>query len=209
MVRRFAGGVVVATLLVAGPAVGQQAEPASKSATPERVSHFGKFAFNLQGGIGYRGLFTYDAEYCGQTKDGANEANCLSRSPFAVDLAAGYGVHDKIELFLELRLGLERDFGFSDADSDGPRPLALSPGIRGYIAEIGETRFFSTVQLLMDFTDYAHSDGSDLGVRNINGFQFDVHNNVGLYLFFGEVVSWKRWLQFGVEAGLGVQARVP
>ena len=50
---------------------------------------------------------------------------------------------------------------------------------------------------------------NDFGVRNSNGFMFEVMRNLGFYLQFGETVGFVRWLQFEIDAGLGVQARIP
>lgn len=172
-------------------------------------SHKGQVGVHLQGGIGYRGLFPYDGEYCGQLKDdGGNKANCVSRRPFVLDLGVGYGVTRSLELFAELRVGLESDFGVRPGQ-DGPRAVVLSPGIKVYIAEVGATQFFSTLQLPIDFTDYEQIDKNDFGVRNINGLQLDLHKTFGVFLFFGETVTWRRWLGFEVEAGFGAQVRFP
>jgi hypothetical protein len=187
-------------LVVASPVLAEQ---------EETFSHKGQFTVNLQAGLGYRGIFPYDEEYCGDlASDGGNKSNCLGASPFAIDVALGFGVFDKLELFLEMRIGLAKDFGPSP-NAEGPRVFAIAPGLKGYIAEVGATRFFATLQLPLDFTDYQNPEGSDIGIKNINGFQLDLHNTLGIYGYFGEIVSWKRWLRFEVEGGLGVQARFP
>ena len=170
-------------------------------------SHKGQASVQVQGGIGFRGLFPYDGEFCGDLKDeGGNKANCVGRRPFALDLGVGYGIAKSLEVFAEFRFGLERDFGTSPSDS-GPRVVVFSPGLKLYIAEVGAAMFFSTLQLPIDFTAYDQVDKTDIGVRNINGFQLDVNRSFGMFLFFGETVTWRRWLGFEVEAGLGVQAR--
>jgi hypothetical protein len=188
---------------------GSSAEEAGTSA--EVFNHKGQFDVNLQAGFGYRAVFPYDEQFCGEIKDdgsGDNKSPCLGRSPFGIDLALGYGLLDRVELFLQMRLGLESDFGENLGD-DGPRAFALSPGIRGYIGELGRGRFFATVQLWLDLTDYAQFDGADVGVRNTNAYQIDLHKTFGIYFFFGEIASWKRWLGFEIEAGVGAQARFP
>jgi hypothetical protein len=173
-------------------------------------SHRYQFGLHLQGGIGYRGLFTYDEEYCGELKDdGTNKPNCLGRTPFGLDIGLSYGVTDRMELMVETRLGIERDIGGAPADDDGPRSIAIAPGIKGYIADIGPTQLFATLQFAIDFTGYDQIDEVDLGVRNVNGVQYDLSDNLGFYFFFGEQVSWRRWLRFEGEAGLGAQVRIP
>jgi hypothetical protein len=172
-------------------------------------SHKGQFGLHLQGAIGYRGIFPYDGEYCGQLKDGGgNKANCLGRSPFGFDIGLGYGVLRQLEVFLEMRLGIERDIG-SEPDQDGPRTVALAPGVKLYLGGVGDMIFFATLQLPIDFTSFDQVDKNDFGVRNVNGLQIDLHRTFGMYVMFGEEVSWRRWLRFEIEAGLGLQARFP
>lgn len=204
MTKRFAL-VWMAVLALSSSARAQKAESVLDEDT---FSHKGQVGVNIQGGMGFRALFPYDEEFCGELKDnGENKPNCLKRSPFAIDFQLGYGVFDKMELFVHARVGLEKDIG-ANTTADGPRVFEVSPGIRGYIGEVGNTRFFSTAQFSIDLTDY-HIDGPDYGIRNQNGFQLDLHKTFGLYLYFGEIVSWKRWLRFEVEAGIGAQARFP
>jgi hypothetical protein len=38
---------------------------------------------------------------------------------------------------------------------------------------------------------------------------FEVMRNLGVYFQFGETIGFVRWLSFTVDAGFGVQARVP
>jgi len=173
-------------------------------------SHKGQVGLHLQGVMGYRSIVTYDEEFCGDLKDNgsANSSTCYGRSPFGFDVGLGYGVLDILEVFLEMRLGVEHDIGIN-ANMEGPRMLALAPGVKAYLGRIGEMAFFSTVQLPIDFTSFDQVDKNDFGVRNINGLQLDLHRTFGLYVMFGEEVSWRRWLRFEIEAGLGVQARFP
>lgn len=173
-------------------------------------NHKGQIGLHLQGGVGYRGIFPYDEEFCGELKDdGGNRSPCLDRSPFTLDIGLGYGVARMVELFLEISVGLEKDVGVAPGD-EGPHGVALSPGIKAYLGELGHTtRFFSTLQLPIDFTSFDQVDKNDLGIRNINGVQIDLHRTFGLYVFFGEQVSWRRWLRFEINAGLGAQVRFP
>ena len=50
---------------------------------------------------------------------------------------------------------------------------------------------------------------SDVGVRNSNGLMIELMRNFGVYFQFGETVGFVRWLSFNVDAGIGIQARVP
>ena len=226
MKRLVTWGVVAAIMLAAGVRVAraqaagdaEAAEPGTTSPTAteeERAraagfSHKGQVGVHIAGGIGYRGIFTYDEEYCGELKDdGGNRSPCLGRSPFGLDVGLGYGVARTLELFVEMRFGLEKDFGPAP-NMSGPRPRAFSPGIKLYLGDLGPTtKFFSTLQLPIDFTDHEQLDKNDFGIRNINGLQLDVHHTFGIFLYFGEQVSWRRWLRFEVEGGLGAQVRFP
>ena len=170
----------------------------------------GQGMVNLQLGTGYRAIFTYDEEYCGDiAADGGNATNCTGRKPVVLGLLLGYGVLDNLEVIAELGVGVEGDIGDRDDPDDGPRQIFVAPGIKAYLAEFGPLQLFSTVQFAIDFTDYAQLDGADYAVRNINGLQFDVHRTMGLYFYFGESVGFRNWLSFTIEAGAGIQARFP
>jgi hypothetical protein len=172
-------------------------------------THKGQVELHLQGVMGYRSILTYDEEFCGDLKDnGENRSTCYGRSPFGFDVGLGYGVLSMLEVFLEMRLGVERDIGLSP-NMDGPRMVALAPGVKAYLGRIGEMAFFSTLQFPIDFTSFDQVDKNDFGVRNVNGLQLDLHRTFGIYVMFGEEVSWRRWLRFEIEAGLGIQARFP
>ena len=179
------------------------------------VGHYHQFGIGFQFAVGLRAINPYnEGEYCGKRgqNGGANEAYCLDRSPAALDLELSYGIKPDTELMLEIRLGLERDFGAIDG-AEGPRVHHFAPGARFYFAETGRAKFFSTVQAVFDTTSYVDATGKsrglDLGLRNLNGFWFDVHHAYGFYAFFGEELGFKRWLSAGLEAGLGVQGRYP
>jgi hypothetical protein len=179
------------------------------------VGHRGQIGIGLQVGAGLRGIKPYDDEYCGQrdSNGGGDAAACMSRSPVGLDVELTYGVSASTELLLEARVGIERDFGATASADAGPRALRLAPGARFYFAESGRTSFFSTLQALFDLSGYedaaGESRGADLGVRNVNGLLFDLDRAYGLYVFVGETATFRRWLGFELEAGLGVQGRYP
>ena len=186
-----------------------QAEEADDDEDEPAFSHKGQVGLHLQGVLGYRSIVTYDEEFCGELKDGgANRSTCYGRSPFVLDVGLAYGVFSMLEVMLEMRLGLEKDIG-ATPNQDGPRTFALAPGVKAYLGRFGEMAFFSTLQLPIDFTSFDQVDKNDFGVRNINGLQLDLHRTFGVYVLFGEEVSFRRWLRFEIEAGLGVQARFP
>lgn len=199
--------------LVVLPVVAAVGAPAIASADDDDIlgekglqSHAGQFGAHLQLGTGYRGILSYDDEYCGErASDGSSEL-CLGRAPLHMDVGASYAVSRSIEVFLELRFGMETDFGTS-ANADGPRVFHFAPGMKFYLGDAGRAKFFSTIQLVIDDTQYEQTDGVDLGVKNTSGLQLDVHEAVGIYVWFGEVVGFSRWLRFQMEFGVGMQAR--
>ncbi len=179
-----------------------------------RYSHLGQFELGLSFGVGLRAIAPYsDTVFCGssdKTTSTGNAPVCTARSPFAVDLELGYGVAKSVDAFVELRLGLEHDFG-ADATSQGPRMLQVSPGARIFFSEAFHSKLFTTGQVVFDFADYKDGAGNgrgvDFGLRNVNGLWFDAHPNYGFYAFVGETATFVRWLQFELEAGIGVQGR--
>lgn len=188
---------------------GPQDDEADEDADEPAFSHKGQVGLHFQGVMGYRSIVTYDEEFCGDLKDGGgNRTTCYGRSPFGFDVGLGYGVLSMLEVMLEMRLGVEHDIG-TRPNMDGPRMFALAPGVKAYLGRIGEMAFFSTLQLPIDFTSFDQVDKNDFGVRNVNGLQLDLHRTFGIYVLFGEEVSWRRWLRFEIEAGLGLQARFP
>ena len=169
-------------------------------------SHKGKLGVHAQMGTGYRGILPYDDEYCGErSSDGSSEV-CIGRSPLHLDVGISYATSKSLEVFLELRFGMETDFG-ETANADGPRVFHFAPGVKVYIRDTGKAKFFSTLQLVFDDTQYGQAGGLDMAIKNTSGLQLDVHDAVGVYVWFGEVVGWSRWLRFQMEVGLGMQAR--
>ena len=206
MVRTPLAFLPLLSLLV--PALSHAQEPALDQTSPEE-SHRGQFGIHAQIGSGYRGIFPYDNEYCGSPQEGADSDFCSNRTPLFLDLGLSYRVLDRLDVFLEMRLGLESDFGVNEASDDGPRNRHYSPGLKIYFREGGSLKVFSTLQFVLDTTGYEQTDDSDLAVKNITGIQIDPHRTVGVYFFFGETVGWSRWLRFEIEGGLGLQARFP
>jgi hypothetical protein len=178
-----------------------------------QYTHKGQFGLSAQGGLGFRFIAPYDEEYCGQISNdgtGDNKAVCSGLSPITLDLGASYGVSRSLELLLEVRLGLERDFAASEVSADeGPRQIAFAPGLKIYIRDAGLTKFFSSLQVVIDTTDYEQVGGTDFGIRNVNGLQFDFHRTTGVYFYVGETLAFSRWFRFEMDAGVGIQLRVP
>lgn len=186
----------------------------SKPAADEGFSHEKQFELSIRLALGLRGIAPYHDEYCGDIDNSASNGFapvCTGRSPFALDFELGYGVHRRIDLFLELRLGLEQDFGATPQASEGARPFHVSPGARFFFSEAGRAKVFTTAQLVLDFSGYkdpaGEKLGADFGIRNMNGLWFDLDRAYGFYAYVGDTASFARWLRFELEAGIGVQGR--
>lgn len=180
-----------------------------------RLSHHKQFEVSLRFVEGLRAIAPYsDDAYCGKTDASRTNqfaAVCTGRSPFSIDLELGYGVTRKVDAFVELRLGIEPDFGNSPSDVEGTRQFHISPGARFFFADAGSSKLFTTAQIVLDTSGYQNVAGgklsADFGIRNLNGLWFDLDKAYGFYLFVGETASFARWLRFELEGGIGIQGR--
>ncbi len=94
-----------------------------------------------------------------------------------------------------------------DVESPTDRPANLF-----VFDDEGAAQLFSTLQAVIDVTDFAQAggaSGTDLGVHNVNGVVFAVGRHLGLYAHVGETLGFVRWLRFELEAGVGVEGRFP
>jgi hypothetical protein len=184
------------------------------SADEPGPAHLHQVGLGLQLAVGMRAINPYQDTYCGAVGDNgsSNQAYCLARTPMTLDFELTFGVKATLEALLEVRVGVERDFG-QVPTAQGPHVLQLAPGARFFFAESGRSKFFSTAQAVLDTTGYTNAGGEDrgvdIGLRNINGFMFDFQRHYGAYLFFGEELGFKRWLSATLEAGIGFQGRYP
>ena len=189
----------------AAPAAAAPA-PARPKAFPRLVtptlSHYHQFGIALLPGTGYRVIAPYQEGIdCGQ----ANKRVCTSRLPTFLDVQPSFGFGDRWDVLFDLRFGLEQDF-------TGTHQFAVAPGVRYWVDPEETTKFFATVQVAYDTTpqhDLILHHNDDLALRNSNGFMFEVMRNFGVYAQFGETIGFVRWLRFEVDAGVGVQARLP
>ncbi len=207
---------IVCTLLLAAPLARADEEEVEKAGN----SHRGQVGLSVQLGTGYRVLFPYNEEYCGQLSSDGNgvKSVCTGRSPFFVDFGLSYGVSTAIELMAELRLGMEDDFKGRDGTA-GPKPIAYAAGVRIFVDAEGQLKFFSTLEGVVETTDYSKTTSggngvaldntADFGFRNVNGVIFDLHRTFGIYAHFGETATFSNWLRFELHGGLGVQVRFP
>jgi hypothetical protein len=183
----------------------------------ETFSHKGQFGLSLRTAVGLRAIVPYnESDYCGASDASVttgNAAVCTARAPMSLGFEGSYGVTRSIDLLLELRVGLETDFGATAGAGSGPRMLFLSPGARFFFNEAKQSSLFATVQAVFDFSGYKDSTGSgrgsDIGFRNLLGYWFDLHKAYGLYVFAGDTATFSRWIRLELELGIGFQGRYP
>ena len=196
------------------PTSGDPVAPTAPAPREDR-SHKGQLMLSLRAALGGRAIVTYGGDvYCGASDNSTSSGNapvCVSRAPFTFDLELGYGIARRLDLFFEMRFGLEEDFGALASSMAGPRMVKLSPGARYFYSEGRSSKLFSTGQVVFDFTGYedaaGQSRGADFGLRNMNGIWFDLAREYGFYLYFAETATFARWFNFDVEAGIGISGR--
>jgi hypothetical protein len=156
-------------------------------------------------GIGFRGIFPYAAANdqiinCGQQ----GKRVCTGMLPFFIDVQPSFGFAQHWDILVDLRFGIGTDFTTS-------HQFAVAPGVRYWVDPELSFKFFATIQGVFDAT--AQNDprvnNNDFGIRNSNGLMFEVMRNLGFYIQFGETLGFVRWLRFEIDAGVGVQARIP
>jgi hypothetical protein len=186
---------------VPAPAV----EPAPKRfprLVPPTLSHYLQFGIALLPGTGYRAIFPYQEMInCGE----AGKRVCTSRLGTFLDVQPSFGFASHWDVIVDLRFGLEEDF-------TGTHEFAVAPGVRYWVDPQEHAKFFATIQAAFDTTaqhDAQLSHNDDVAVRNSNGFMYEIMRNFGVYAQFGETIGFVRWLRFEIDAGLGVQARLP
>ncbi|MES1172319.1 MAG: hypothetical protein ABUL77_03695 [Bacteroidota bacterium] len=187
---------------------------ASAEAPPPRrmvasLSHDLQFGLALMIGGGYRGIFPYETMInCGDAK-APDSRVCTNRAPFFVDLQPSFGIATNWDFLVDLRFGIEKDFNTH-------RQFYAMPGFRYWLDSQSRVKFFTTIQLAYDRSRQNSPAGAphpvgdnDLGFRNSNGLMVEVMRNFGVYFQFGETIAFYRWMSFLVDAGIGVQARLP
>jgi hypothetical protein len=163
--------------------------------------HKNQFGIALMPGIGFRVIAPYDEKLsCGEQA----KRVCTGLLPFFLDVQPSFGFAEHWDVIVDLRFGIMTDFTKS-------HELAVAPGVRYWVDNDAQTKFYATIQGVFDATAQHNTavSGTDFGVRNANGFMFDVMRNLGIYLQFGETIAFVRWLRFEIDAGVGVQVRIP
>ena len=188
---------------VTGPAEASAPDPKKRfpRIQPPSLFHKDQFGVSLMPGSGYRIIAPYkDGIPCGQQVNRV----CTGWLPFFIDVQPSFGFARRWDVIVDLRFGVAADF-------NGSHQFAVSPGVRYWVDADLPTKFFATVQGVYDLNPQ-HTPGVkdyDFGLRNANGFMFEVMRNLGFYLQFGETLGLVRWLRFEVDGGVGVQARFP
>jgi hypothetical protein len=214
-----APAVVAPSAEAAPPAIGQPSgaggiapspgQPTLASQPPKRFAklrqasllHKYQLGIALLPGAGFRGIAPYDEGVnCGQQA----KRVCTGMLPFFIDVQPSFGFAEHWDILIDLRFGIESDFTRS-------HQFAIAPGFRYWVDPELPFKFFATIQGVFDAT--AQRDprlqDNDFGVRNSNGFMFEVMPNFGIYAQFGETLGFRRWLRFEIDGGVGVQARIP
>jgi hypothetical protein len=163
--------------------------------------HKNQLGIAVMPGIGFRGVFPYQEMInCGQQ----GKRVCTGLLPFFMDVQPSFGFAEHWDVLVDLRFGIATDFTAS-------HQFAIAPGFRYWVDPELPFKFYATVQGVFDAT--AQPDpklkDNDFGIRNANGFMFEVMRNLGFYFQFGETLGLRRWLRFEIDGGVGFQARIP
>jgi hypothetical protein len=181
------------------PAEEPSKPPGKKPQTTTSLGHQWQFGFGVRAGTGYRVIMPYEEENCGE----ADKSVCGGRQPFWLELSPSFGLLDSLELLVDVRLILEKDF----ADSTG---FFVAPGIKYYTDPEDIFKLYFTGQVVLESQDQKHEpslSSFDIGIRSVLGLQFDILRYVGLFAQGGIIIGFKRWLTFSVDFAAGVQVR--
>jgi hypothetical protein len=163
--------------------------------------HTYQLGLSVMPGIGFRVIAPYEEGIdCGQQA----KRVCTGLLPFFIDVQPSFGFARHWDVLVDLRFGIATDF-------NQRHQFAVAPGVRYWVdPELG-TKFYATIQGVFDATGQNNPElrRNDFGIRNANGFMFEIMRNLGFYLQFGETIGFARWLRFEIDAGVGVQARIP
>jgi len=163
--------------------------------------HTNQLGIAAMPGTGFRGIFPYQENIpCGNQ----GKRVCTGRLPLFLDVQPSFGFAQHWDVLLDLRFGIGTDFTMS-------HQFAIAPGFRYWVdPELG-FKFFATLQGVFDSTAQHDSmvKDNDFGIRNANGVMFEVMRNLGFFIQFGETLGFVRWLRFEIDAGAGMQVRLP
>jgi hypothetical protein len=200
---RNLGHIVPLSMILLGTAVAPKLARAEMA--PATLDHQHQTGLALMPGLGYRVIVPYaENKPCGDSSRDASKRVCTNMVPFFVDLQLSFGVSRRVDLLTDLRFGLGED------PASHTHQFALAPGVRFWLDQDVAVKFYTTLQFLYDHTDYKRIlPSNDFGLRNSNGVMYDVIRNVGFFFQFGESFGFRRWFRIELDAGLGVQVRLP
>jgi hypothetical protein len=198
-----------ATPVVAPPA--ENREPHASFGGPAQMDHKLQTGLSIMPGTGYRLIVPYkEFQYCGDSSGQTGKRVCAHSVPVFLDFQLSFGVASRADLIVDLRFGLQ-----ADPALPGPKShqFAVAPGLRFWLDQEVALKFFTTLQFVYDYTDFAAVQtgisSSDVGVRNANGLMYDPIRNVGFFIQFGETIGFMRWFRIDLDVGLGAQIRFP
>jgi hypothetical protein len=173
---------------------------------PAQVNHLYQTGLTVMPGVGYRLIAPYkENQYCADSSGIKSKRVCAGRVPFFLDIQLAFGATKRLDVIIDLRLGLE-----TDPLILGGREVGIFPGLRFWIDQDVSLKFYTTLQFMYSYLDLKGlASSSDLGVRNANGLMYDPIRNVGFFVQFGESIGFSRWFSIAVDVGLGVQIRFP
>jgi len=204
--RIIARLIVPLSMILLGGAVAPKVAWGQVAARPPvQLDHRHQTGLALMPGLGYRVIVPYDEnKTCGDSSGDASKRVCTSAVPFFIDLQLSFGISRRIDLVTDLRFGVAKD------SASKSRPFALAPGFRVWLDQDVQLKFYTTVQLLYDRTDYHGVVATnDFGLRNSNGLMYDVIRNAGFFFQFGESFGFRRWFRIELDLGVGFQVRFP
>ena len=183
------------------PSVGLERPKSFPKLRQASLLHKNQLGIAVMPGVGFRGVFPYQENvYCGQM----GKRVCTGIVPFFLDVQPAFGFAEHWDALVDLRFGIGTDFNKN-------HEFAVAPGFRYWVDPELDFKFYATIQGVFDATAEPNPvlKDNDFGIRNANGFMFEVMRNLGFYFQFGETLGFVRWLRFEIDGGVGVQARIP
>jgi hypothetical protein len=175
---------------------------------PAQVNHKFQTGLSIMPGTGYRLIVPYqDGLFCGDSSGDNKKRVCAHVVPAFLDFQLAFGVAARADVILDLRFGLQ-----SDPAVPGSHQFTVAPGLRFWLDQDVDLKFYTTLQFMYDHTDFSNSPpirSSDVGMRNANGLMYDPIRNVGFFVQFGETIGFMRWFRIDLDVGLGAQIRFP
>ena len=188
--------------------------PQEEGETEERKRDHRHQGFaNILFGIGWHMVAPYDKNVpekaCGWEDGGAASGEgkpvCSGRSPMHLDILAGFGVKDGLEVFAMFRTSLP-DPGVSEFLPAQTRYIGA--GIKTYSPSDGLFKISFGVAPLFDFSQ-RESDAKDFVIHVPIAAHFDFIPWLGAYAQVSPNISFISEFKLDISLGIGVQGRFP